>query len=131
MIFRTLVQKDFPEGYDAFISKNGISHHVLWAHKGLSTDFIESGFGYQDKHLFSTYPFIRNFFGGGHYAVSTFFVISGYVLSTKPLSFIHAGEQAQLADNLASALFRRWLRLYIPLLKCPPRLQTNAMKSCI
>ena len=46
--------------------------------------------------------------------MSVFFVISGYVLSTKPMSLIHAGEQLKLADNLASALFRRWLRLYIP-----------------
>lgn len=91
-------------------------HHELWAHRGIANNFIESGFGYMDRHLFATYPFIRNFFGGGHYAVSTFFVISGYVLSTKPLSLIHAGEQAKLADNLASALFRRWLRLYIPLI---------------
>ncbi|KAK3322729.1 acyltransferase family-domain-containing protein [Apodospora peruviana] len=91
-------------------------HHILWAHKGLAADFIESGFGYLDKHLFSTYPFIRIFFGGGHYAVSTFYVISGYVLSTKPLTLIHTGEQAKLADNLGSALFRRWLRLFIPLI---------------
>ena len=26
---RTLVQKDFPEGYDAFVRKNGINHHVF------------------------------------------------------------------------------------------------------
>ncbi|KAM7196627.1 Acyltransferase family domain containing protein [Rhypophila sp. PSN 637] len=91
-------------------------HHELWAHRGIANSFIESGFGYGDKHLFATYPIIRNFFGGGHYAVSTFFVISGYVLSTKPLSLIHAGEQAKLADNLSSALFRRWLRLFIPLI---------------
>jgi hypothetical protein len=25
----TLVQKDFPEGYHSFISKNGIKHHVF------------------------------------------------------------------------------------------------------
>ena len=111
---RSTAYLDGLRGFAAFIVY--WHHHVLWAHKGFSVDFIESGFGYLDKHLFSTYPFIRNFFGGGHYAVSTFFVISGYVLSMKPLSFIHAGEQAKLADNLASALFRRWLRLYIPLI---------------
>lgn len=48
--------------------------------------------------------------------MSTFFVISGYVLSTKPMSLIHVGDQAKLADSLGSALFRRRLRLFIPLI---------------
>ncbi|KAK4108106.1 hypothetical protein N656DRAFT_784645 [Canariomyces notabilis] len=78
--------------------------------------FFESSFGYNGFHFFVALPGIRNFFHGGHFAVATFFVISGYVLSAKPMSLIHAGEQAKLADNLGSALFRRWLRLYIPVI---------------
>ncbi|GAB1320027.1 hypothetical protein MFIFM68171_10237 [Madurella fahalii] len=91
-------------------------HHQLWAHVPLQTMFIESSFGYNGFHWFIALPGIRNFFHGGHFAVATFFVISGYVLSAKPVSLVHAGEQAKLADNLASALFRRWLRLYIPII---------------
>jgi len=90
-------------------------HHELWAHHPSQNQFFEQGFGHNGQRYFAAFPFIRNFFDGGHYAVSTFFVISGYVLSMKPISLIHAGEQAKLADNLASALFRRWMRLYIPL----------------
>lgn len=45
-----------------------------------------------------------------------FFIISGYVLSAKPLALIHAGEHAKLGDNLASALFRRWIRLFFPII---------------
>ncbi len=90
-------------------------HHELWAHP-TQKKYIESGFGHEGQEYFIAYPGIRNFFGGGHYAVSVFFVISGYVLSAKPLALIHAGEQAKLADNLSSALFRRWLRLYIPII---------------
>jgi peptidoglycan/LPS O-acetylase OafA/YrhL len=56
------------------------------------------------------------FFTGGHIAVAVFFVISGHVLSAKPLALIAAGELVKLEDNLASALFRRWLRLFIPAL---------------
>jgi peptidoglycan/LPS O-acetylase OafA/YrhL len=59
-------------------------------------------------------PVARTFFTGGHFAVSVFFVISGYVLSAKPLSLIYSNDHAKLGDNLSSALFRRWLRLYIP-----------------
>lgn len=91
-------------------------HHQLWAHNPLQKVFIESGYGYLGRYHFMSLPFVRVFFQGGHFAVGTFFVISGYVLSAKPMSLIHAGEQAKLADNLGSALFRRWLRLYIPII---------------
>ncbi|KAL2022520.1 hypothetical protein VTK56DRAFT_5127 [Thermocarpiscus australiensis] len=91
-------------------------HHELWAHVPVQVMSLESSFGYNGLHFFVALPGIRNFFHGGHFAVATFFVISGYVLSAKPMSLVHRGEQAKLADNLASALFRRWLRLYIPLI---------------
>jgi peptidoglycan/LPS O-acetylase OafA/YrhL len=70
--------------------------------------------GFGDNWFFAAMPVVRTFFTGGHFAVSVFFVISGYVLSAKPLSLINSGETVKLGDNLASALFRRWLRLYIP-----------------
>ena len=92
-------------------------HHVLWAHDASNNNQIfENGFGYDKNYYFACLPGIRTFFTGGHYSVTTFFVISGYVLSTKPLSLIQAGEYLKLGDNLASAAFRRWPRLYIPLI---------------
>lgn len=92
-------------------------HHQLWAHDAISANAIlESGFGYNGQYHFACLHGIRTFFTGGHYAVAVFFVISGYVLSAKPLKLIHAGEYLKLGDNLASALFRRWLRLYIPII---------------
>ena len=48
--------------------------------------------------------------------MSTFLVLSGYVLAMKPLNLIQAGDLLQLGDHLASSLFRRWLRLYLPLI---------------
>ncbi|CAM1507722.1 Fc.00g045700.m01.CDS01 [Cosmosporella sp. VM-42] len=91
-------------------------HHELWAHEMSGQNGIfENGFGYEGKHHMVSFPVIRNFFSGGHYAVSTFFIISGYVLSIKPLKLVQAGEFVKLGDNLASALFRRWLRLFVPL----------------
>ena len=59
---------------------------------------------------------VRTFFTGGHFAVTVFFMISGYVLLTKPLMLIHAGEYVKLGNNLVSALFGRWLRLHIPVI---------------
>lgn len=91
-------------------------HHELWAHVPPQLTTLESSFGFGGFHYFAALPVVRNFFHGGHFAVAVFFVISGYVLSAKPLSLIHAGDQAKLADNLGSALFRRWLRLYIPII---------------
>ncbi|PSR92256.1 acyltransferase family-domain-containing protein [Coniella lustricola] len=91
-------------------------HHGLWAHTPDNNLIVENGWGYNGNYYLAAFPGIRLFFNGGHFAVATFFVISGYVLSIKPLTLIQAGEQAKLADNLASQLFRRWLRLYIPLI---------------
>jgi peptidoglycan/LPS O-acetylase OafA/YrhL len=92
-------------------------HHQLWAHDtSILDDVLENTWGYKGKYHFATFHGIRTFFTGGHFAVTVFFVISGYVLSTKPLSLLQAGEYVKLGDNLGSALFRRWLRLYIPVI---------------
>ncbi|KAK6724293.1 hypothetical protein SNK04_003124 [Fusarium graminearum] len=94
-----------------------IHHHQLWAHGIFDQDKVfENAFGYEGKYYFVTFPGIRHFFVGGHYAVSTFFVISGYVLSLKPISLIQAGEYVQLGDVLTSSFFRRWIRLFLPLI---------------
>ncbi|GAB7331488.1 hypothetical protein MBLNU13_g02889t1 [Cladosporium sp. NU13] len=92
-------------------------HHELWSHESMQADGkLENTYGYDGRHYFAALPGIRTFFTGGHYAVATFFVLSGYVLSTKPLALINAGEHTKLGDALASGLFRRWLRLYLPII---------------
>ena len=102
-------------GFAAFLVYWG--HHELWAHDAIGAGPIfENGFGFNKEYHFATLPGIRTFFTGGHFAVSVFFVISGYVLSAKPLSLIHAGEVEKVGDNLASAMFRRWLRLHLPVI---------------
>lgn len=51
----------------------------------------------------------------GEAAVGIFFVISGYALSYKPIRLIHEGRTAGLGETLASSVFRRWFRLYLPI----------------
>ncbi|TVY80606.1 hypothetical protein LSUE1_G006711 [Lachnellula suecica] len=94
-------------------------HHHLWARDSepnFGDKLLETGWGYDNRWYFICLPVVRTFFTGGHFAVTVFFVISGYVLSLKPLSLIYAGEHLKLGDNLASALFRRWPRLHIPVI---------------
>jgi peptidoglycan/LPS O-acetylase OafA/YrhL len=97
-----------------------IQHQELWAH-GFSEDaasynnVFEMGFGFEGRYSWVAFPGIRIFFTGGHFAVSVFYAISGYVLSAKAMSLLQSGELVRMGDALASALFRRWLRLWIPL----------------
>ncbi|KAI2640988.1 hypothetical protein GGS21DRAFT_352175 [Xylaria nigripes] len=58
-------------------------------------------------------PFIRVTFSGRP-VVHVFFVISGFALSVKALSAIRAGDLAKCHATLASAAFRRPLRLCVP-----------------
>jgi peptidoglycan/LPS O-acetylase OafA/YrhL len=102
-------------GFAAFLVYLG--HHQLWAHGStVASPILENAFGYNGQFYFACLPGVRLFFSGGHFAVSVFFVLSGFVLSAKPLALIHDGQYVKLGDSLASALFRRWLRLYIPVL---------------
>lgn len=92
-------------------------HHQLWARDVIGAGIIfENAWGYQDRKYFVCLPGVRLFFSGGHLAVTVFFVMSGYVLSAKPLNLIQSGQHIKLQENLGSALFRRWLRLYIPVI---------------
>lgn len=58
-------------------------------------------------------PFLHMLISG-HIMVAIFFVISGYVLSYKPLKTIRARSYEETFTVLASSTFRRALRLYIP-----------------
>jgi peptidoglycan/LPS O-acetylase OafA/YrhL len=112
---RSTAYLDGLRGFAAFIVY--WHHHQLWSRDGIHVDrILQNAFGYDKQYYFACFPGIRSFFNGGHYAMTVFFVVSGYVSSTKPLKLIHAGEYIKLEDNLASALFRRWLRLNIPVI---------------
>lgn len=80
--------------------------------------FGESGYGFNDpnKGLYASFwrlPFVK-LIHNGPMAVSLFFVISGYALSIKPLKQIRSNDHAGFATTLGSSIFRRPLRLYLP-----------------
>ncbi|PHH89078.1 hypothetical protein CDD83_6688 [Cordyceps sp. RAO-2017] len=58
-------------------------------------------------------PFIRVIFAGTP-MVHVFFVVSGYALSLKPLKQIRKHDYEGLQRTLASSIFRRGIRLYLP-----------------
>ncbi|KAL3417155.1 acyltransferase [Phlyctema vagabunda] len=92
-------------------------HHEGWARlSGPANEIFENAYGYQDRYYFAAIPGVRLLFTGGHFAVTVFFVLSGYVLSVKPLSLIYSGNLSKFNDSLASAFFRRWLRLHLPII---------------
>lgn len=101
-------------GFAAFLVY--LHHHQLWAHGNKGDLIFENSFGFEDRRYFAALPFVRLFFSGGHFAVAIFFVISGYVLSVKSLSLIQKGQILNASDSVGSALFRRWLRLYFPVI---------------
>ncbi|KAF1828115.1 hypothetical protein BDW02DRAFT_575137 [Decorospora gaudefroyi] len=101
-------------GFAAFLVY--LQHHQLWAHGSKGNQVFENAFGYDGKYYSAAFPFVRLLFSGGHFAVAVFFVISGYVLSCKGLRLVQEGQTSGASDTIGSALFRRWLRLYLPVI---------------
>jgi peptidoglycan/LPS O-acetylase OafA/YrhL len=46
--------------------------------------------------------------------VNLFFIMSGYVLCCKPLAKLHAGHTQAMYESIASSVFRRAMRLFLP-----------------
>ncbi|KAH7370909.1 acyltransferase family-domain-containing protein [Rhexocercosporidium sp. MPI-PUGE-AT-0058] len=59
-------------------------------------------------------PALRTFFDSGGTSVCVFFVLSGYVLTYKSLRWIRAGSRQLVYPSVASSMFRRGFRLYLP-----------------
>lgn len=84
-----------------------------------SGPLLEAPYGAEGVGVWDLYtlPFLRLFVCSGHAQVCIFFVLSGFVLSWKPLAMIRSGAQPEkLLKSLGSAAFRRWFRLFIPCL---------------
>ncbi|KAJ9142347.1 Acyltransferase [Pleurostoma richardsiae] len=76
---------------------------------------LRNGYGCsEDNVLFWQLPIVRALHSG-RASVTVFFVISGYVLTTKTLTIIYRGQHERILDTLAGSLFRRPFRLYLPI----------------
>lgn len=94
------------------------THTQEWAQSdyGNNVDVLRASYGHKGPYLFACLPGIRLFFGGGGgVAVSLFFVMSGYVLSSKSHRLILSRDLGSLTKCVSSAIFRRWFRLFLPI----------------
>ena len=111
---RSTAWLDGLRGFAAFMVY--IHHNQLFSHGLKGGRVFENSFGYEGHHYFGAFHGVRLFFAGGHFAVAIFFVISGYVLSLKPLSLIQKNQSQTAIEGVGSALFRRWIRLFLPVI---------------
>lgn len=74
------------------------------------------GFGWNKKFALPlNLPIVRLLHEGAT-AVNIFFIISGYVVSTRALELIASGQRDKVMQGLSSSVFRRGFRLYLPVL---------------
>lgn len=78
----------------------------------IDTSFLY-GYGVENRRSIVQWPFIRIFWSGFS-MVAIFYVISGYVLSYKPLKQIRARDTEGFQTTLTSSVVRRAMRLYLP-----------------
>ncbi|KAF8855111.1 hypothetical protein BDZ45DRAFT_510382 [Acephala macrosclerotiorum] len=88
---------------------------VYIQHLGYET-WIHWGWGSRpSEYHFIQRPLIRVIYSG-RFMVAIFFILSGYVLSYKPLQLARKHDSGALFDNLSSAVFRRTPRLFLPVI---------------
>ena len=88
-----------------------IQHWVLYQFPDLRAGYSTD----KNNILLFQLPFFRIITAGSG-AVSIFFVISGFVLSSSSIKSIHHQDFAALQKTIASSSYRRIVRLYLPVL---------------
>lgn len=87
---------------------------VFFCHYSYQCFFIAESYGYGDKNWsWLKLPILRLFYQGQP-AVCIFFVISGYVLSYRPLKLMRSRKPVEIFEALSSLVFRRAFRLFLP-----------------
>ncbi|KAI9799111.1 MAG: hypothetical protein M1825_004878 [Sarcosagium campestre] len=74
---------------------------------------VEIGYGQSGNWWIIQLPILRVWYAGPA-MVAVFFVISGYVLSYRPIHLLHSHSFDRMMHNLSSSVFRRGMRLFLP-----------------
>lgn len=93
-----------------------LMHLTVYTHAGIEHCYGGQTYFNQYNNSPLALPFIRIPFTGGHFAVTVFFIISGYVVPRRLISLIHENRKDEFVDSVQSAIFRRPIRLYVPVM---------------
>jgi peptidoglycan/LPS O-acetylase OafA/YrhL len=123
MLYRRLLQALIPPSLKSSSNNKSTKHGItaLDGLRGLACLFVFNEhyvICYQSRnsqHWINRLPFIRLWWHGKG-AVYLFFVISGYVLSYKPLKQIRQQDYEGFNKTMSSSIVRRGFRLYLPCL---------------
>jgi hypothetical protein len=97
----------------------GVAALIVVVHHFTTPPFYGLLWGWGSSHngvpqyWFFQLPIVR-ILHHGQAMVGVFFVISGFALSYKPLKLVRSRQFPQLLDTLASSVFRRGMRLFLP-----------------
>lgn len=111
---RRLYPTSYLDGLRGVAALFVVFHHYAYTFTATSLQGWHSG-PEGSHNWFFQLPLIR-VVHSGRFMVAIFFVISGYVLSYRSLKLAREGKPIELLDSLASSVFRRWLRLHLPVI---------------
>ncbi|KAJ0165688.1 hypothetical protein CTA2_10362 [Colletotrichum tanaceti] len=95
----------------------GIASLIVACQHNTNQYFPANNRGWGDPpghHAIIQLPFVRTILAGS-FSVTVFFVISGFALSYGPLKRMHQGRPDDAIGTVPSSLFRRPLRLFLPI----------------
>ncbi|KAK0121838.1 hypothetical protein ONS95_010118 [Cadophora gregata] len=92
----------------------GLAASLVYVQHSLFARWIHNGYRGLPEDFFWQLPFVRLLYSG-RFMVAIFFILSGFVLSYRPLQLARKGDSRALYDNLSSATFRRTPRLFLPI----------------
>ncbi|KAH7412858.1 acyltransferase family-domain-containing protein [Cadophora sp. MPI-SDFR-AT-0126] len=107
----------------------GLAASLVYVQHSLFAVWIHNGYRGLPGDSYWQLPFMRLLYSG-RFMVSIFFILSGYVLSYRPLQLARKSDSKALYDNLSSATFRRIPRLFLPVVPAMLGTATTAYFTC-
>jgi hypothetical protein len=111
---RKLYPTSYLDGLRGVAALIVVIHHYAYEFTSISPEGWHTGEPGTHDYIFLM-PIVRAIHSG-RFMVVIFFVISGYVLSYRGLQLAREGKTTQLFESLSSSVFRRWIRLHLPVI---------------